>query len=138
MSHLNHMVDYKNAIFEKPELTHTHDKPTMTTLLTLRNKVCENAQSVTTTLGGGRNSYLDMVMTPTDYALIPGMSIYDRPPQPTLVLPSGGTQYQITQTKEKYYDDLHLFNECDTIKKILIQEIVDAVGFKYLTAMRNL
>eukprot|EP00957_Ditylum_brightwellii_P027430 2073432-Ditylum_brightwellii.AAC.1 len=97
MSHLNYVVDYKNIVFKKSVLTHVHGKPTMATLLTSRNEVRANAQSVTTTLGGGRNGHIGMILTPTDYALIPGMSIYDRPPQSTLVLPTGGAQYQITQ-----------------------------------------
>eukprot|EP00957_Ditylum_brightwellii_P133375 10169003-Ditylum_brightwellii.AAC.1 len=71
----------------------------MATLHTLQNEVRANVHFVTTTLGGGRNGHLGMVMTPTDYALIPGTNIYDRPPQPTLVLPNTSTQHQIIQAK---------------------------------------
>eukprot|EP00957_Ditylum_brightwellii_P090423 6886047-Ditylum_brightwellii.AAC.2 len=137
MSHLNCVVDDKNTVFEKPELTHVHGEPSIATLLTLRNEVHVSVQSVTTTLGDGRNGHLGMVMPPTDYALIPGTSIYNRPPQLTLVLPAGGIQFQITHAKEQYYDDLNLFNKCNCIKKILIQQIVDAVDSKYLTSIRD-
>eukprot|EP00957_Ditylum_brightwellii_P182427 13897311-Ditylum_brightwellii.AAC.1 len=30
-----------------------------------------------------------------------------------------------------------MFNECNTVKKILIQQIVDAIDTKYLTAIRD-
>eukprot|EP00957_Ditylum_brightwellii_P032075 2432086-Ditylum_brightwellii.AAC.1 len=30
-----------------------------------------------------------------------------------------------------------MFNECNTVKKILIQQIVDAIDSKYLTAIRD-
>ena len=46
-------IDYKNNIFEIPELTKIHGEPSTATLLDLRNEIRCNAQSVTTTLGGG-------------------------------------------------------------------------------------
>eukprot|EP00957_Ditylum_brightwellii_P134175 10229920-Ditylum_brightwellii.AAC.1 len=100
MNHLNYNVDYKNTVFEKPELTHVHGEPTMANLLTLRNEIQANAQAVSTTLGGGRHGHLGLLMTPQDYALIPNTTAYIRPPQPLLILPQNGTQYQITQAKE--------------------------------------
>eukprot|EP00957_Ditylum_brightwellii_P143861 10962000-Ditylum_brightwellii.AAC.1 len=54
-----------------------------------------------------------------------------------LVLPQNGIQYQITQAKEQYYDELHQFNACNTIEKILIQKIVYVIDAKYLTAIRD-
>eukprot|EP00957_Ditylum_brightwellii_P026450 2000825-Ditylum_brightwellii.AAC.1 len=76
-------------------------------------------------------------MTPQDYALIPNTTAYIRPPQPLLILPQHGTQYQITQIKEQYYHELHMFNECNTVEKILTQQIVDAIDSKFLTAIRD-
>eukprot|EP00957_Ditylum_brightwellii_P193394 14725607-Ditylum_brightwellii.AAC.1 len=96
MNHLNYTVDYKNIVFEKPELTHVHGELTMANLLTLRNELRANAQAVSTTLEGGRHGNLGLVMTPQDYALIPNTTAYIRPPQPPLILPQNGTQYQIT------------------------------------------
>eukprot|EP00957_Ditylum_brightwellii_P202268 15329370-Ditylum_brightwellii.AAC.1 len=127
MNHLNYTINYKPTVFEKPELTHVHGELTMASILTLCNEIRANVQAVNTTLGGGMNRHLGLVMIPSDYALVPGMSAYIRPPQPTLVLPAGSTQYQIIQAKEQYYDNLRQFNKCNTIKKILIQQIVDAV-----------
>ena len=80
MNHLNYTVDYKNTVFEKPELTHVHGEPTMANLLTLRNELRANAQAVSTTLGGGRHGHLGLVMSPQDYALIPNTTAYLRPP----------------------------------------------------------
>eukprot|EP00957_Ditylum_brightwellii_P175439 13355871-Ditylum_brightwellii.AAC.1 len=71
MNHFNYTVDYKNTVFEKPELTHVHGEPTMANFLTLRNKLQANSQAVSTTLGGERHGHLGLVMTPQDYALIP-------------------------------------------------------------------
>ena len=74
-------------------------------------------------------------MTPQDYALIQNTTAYIRPPQPLLILPQNGTQYQITQAKEQYYNKLCMFNEVNTMEKILIQQIVDAIDPKFLTAI---
>eukprot|EP00957_Ditylum_brightwellii_P110809 8451514-Ditylum_brightwellii.AAC.1 len=77
-------------------------------------------------------------MTPQDYALIPNTTAYIQPPQPLLLLPQNGTQYQITQAKEQYCDELCMFNEVNSMEKILIQQIVDASDPKFLTAIRDL
>eukprot|EP00957_Ditylum_brightwellii_P067710 5139814-Ditylum_brightwellii.AAC.1 len=137
MNHLNYTIDYKSTVFEKPELTHVHSEPTMSSLPTIQHKIRTNTQSVHTTLGGGMHGHLSLVTRVMNYATVLGMTAYICPPQPVLVLPTGGTQYQSTQAKEQYYNDLHLFNECNTIEKILIQQIVDAVDTKYLTASRD-
>eukprot|EP00957_Ditylum_brightwellii_P136002 10371914-Ditylum_brightwellii.AAC.1 len=76
-------------------------------------------------------------MTPQDYALILNTTSYIQPPQPLFILPQNGTQYQISQTKEQYYDKLCLFNEVNTVEKILIQQIVDAIDPKFLAAIRD-
>ena len=138
MNHLNYTMDYKNTIFEKPELAHVHGEPTMANLLTLRNELQANSQAVPTTLGGGRHNHLSLVMTPQDYALIPNTTAYIRPPQLLLILPQNRTQYQITQAKEQYYNKLRMFNEVNTVEKILIQQIVDAIDSKYLTSLTSL
>eukprot|EP00957_Ditylum_brightwellii_P096956 7384025-Ditylum_brightwellii.AAC.1 len=74
-------------------------------------------------------------MTPQDYALIPNTTAYIQPSQPLLILPQNGMQYQITQAKEQYYDELYMFNECNTVEKILTQQIVDAIDPKFLTVI---
>eukprot|EP00957_Ditylum_brightwellii_P014101 1063665-Ditylum_brightwellii.AAC.1 len=71
MNHLNYAVDYKSTVFEKPKLTHVHGEPTMSSLLILQNEIRANAQSVYTTLGGGMHGHLCLVITATDYAVIP-------------------------------------------------------------------
>eukprot|EP00957_Ditylum_brightwellii_P163413 12441815-Ditylum_brightwellii.AAC.1 len=78
----------------------------MASLLTLCNEIQANAQAVSTTLGDGQHGHLGMVMTAQDYALVPSTTAYIQPPQPILILPQNGMQYQITQAKEQNYDEL--------------------------------
>eukprot|EP00957_Ditylum_brightwellii_P020253 1528569-Ditylum_brightwellii.AAC.1 len=123
MNHLNYTVDYKSTVFENPELTHVHGEPTMSSLLTLQNEIRANAQSVNTTFGGGMHRHIGLVMTASNYAAVPSMTAHICPPQLVLALPTGGTQCQITQAKEQYYNDFCLLNKCNAIEKMLIQQI---------------
>ena len=60
-------IDYKNNLFEHPELTRIVGEPTTATLITLQAEVRDNAQSVQSDLGGGANGHLGLVCTPTIY-----------------------------------------------------------------------
>ena len=63
-------IDYKSLFFPVPVLTKIHGKPTYKTLYTLRNELQASAQSMRTTLGGGQNGHLGLVMTPAEYVSI--------------------------------------------------------------------
>eukprot|EP00957_Ditylum_brightwellii_P030227 2288439-Ditylum_brightwellii.AAC.1 len=53
-------IDYKNNVFEYPELTCIHHKPTTSNILTLHNKICVNAHAITTVLKGGTHGHLGL------------------------------------------------------------------------------
>ena len=72
-------IDYKNNVFEIPELTRIIGEPTAATLLELRNKLRCNAQSVNTTLGGGQHGHLGLVTSNTLYTSLPNTVPYERP-----------------------------------------------------------
>ena len=108
MTSNNSDQDYKNNCFEYPELTKIHGEPTTGTLLTLRNEVKANAQTVNTVLGGGAHGHLGLVCTPAVYATIQGTAPYVRPANPgALALQPNATQYQIAQAR-----DVHNKNTC--------------------------
>eukprot|EP00957_Ditylum_brightwellii_P190206 14478479-Ditylum_brightwellii.AAC.1 len=86
-------IDYKNIVFEYPELMYIHGKPTTANILTLCNKICADAQAVTTMLRGGVNGNLGLVCDALTYANILGKNPYTRPVLPTLTIPAGSTQH---------------------------------------------
>ena len=96
-------VDYKNNIFEYPDLTRIIGEPTTATLITLRNEVKANVQTVHTTLGGGEHGHLGLVCSPATYAtLVPGNTPYVNPPNPgRLIIDGTETQYQIAQRRDE-------------------------------------
>ena len=81
--------DFKNTHFDYPELSRIVGEPTLASLITLRNQVKANAQSVDSTLGGGAHGHLGLIFTPQVYATVQGTIPYYRPTLPTLdILPS--------------------------------------------------
>ena len=133
-------IDYKNNIFEHPELTRIVGEPTTATLITLQAEIRDNAQAVQTVLGGGAHGHLGLVCTPAAYrALLPGTDAYVRPanPGPLNIATDSLTQYQITEAREEHREDTRLFREVVGVERVLIQQIVAAIEPKYLRALRQ-
>ena len=132
-------IDYKNNVFDYPDLTRIIGEPTTATLITLHTQVKANAQSINSPLGGGENGHLGLVCSPEAYAtLVPGNNPYIRPQNPGRLLIIGTeTQYQIAQRKEEHREATRLFREVIGVERTLIQQIVSAIKDKYLKALRN-
>ena len=64
------LQDY-NIKFKHKELTPIRGLPTLDTILRLFREVKQNAQSVSTKLGGGQLGYLALVLKPQDYDKLP-------------------------------------------------------------------
>ena len=54
-------IDYKNNLFDHPELSRIIGEPTTASLITLLAEVRDNAGSVQTELGGGSHGHLGLV-----------------------------------------------------------------------------
>ena len=133
-------IDYKNNVFEHPDLTRIVGEPTTASLITLQAEIRDNAQSVQTVLGGGEHGHLGLVCTNTAYrALIPGIDLYDRPtnPGPLNIATDSLTQYQIAQAREEHSERTRLFREVLSVERATIQQIVSAIEPKYLRALRQ-
>ena len=132
-------IDYKNNLFEHPELTRIVGEPITATLITLQAEVRDNAQSVQSDLGGGANGHLGLVCTPTTYqSLVPNAPVYTRPTNPgRLVLRDGLTQYQIAQARDQHQETTRVFREVLGVERTIIQQIVVAVEPKFLRALRT-
>ena len=139
MNHPFHDIDFKNNIFEYPDLTRIIGEPTTAALITLRNEIKANAQAVHSTLGGGAHGHLGLVCSPETYAtLVPGNTPYISPIHPgRLVIDGTETQYQIAQRRDEHAEDLRVFQEYLGVERALLQQIVSALEPKYLKALRN-
>ena len=129
MSSVSEDIDYKNNIFEYPDLTRIIGEPTTASLITLHREVKSNAQSVPSILGGGENGHLGLVVTPETYAtLVPGNTPYIRPQNPgSLLILGNETQHQIAQRRDEHATATKVFREVIRVERTLIQQIVAAV-----------
>ena len=137
MNTLNKIEDYKNTHFDYPELSKIVGEPTLGALLTLRNQIKANSQSVETTLGGGAHGHLGLVLSEVVYDAIEGTSPYQRPRLPTLNIQPTDTQYRIAQQRHQYAEDMELYREVQKMERTIIQQIVAAIEPKYLRALRD-
>ena len=60
---LTNDIDYKNHVFEFPELSQIVGEPSTAMLITLLNEVKSTAMSVHSDLGGGENGHLGLVVS---------------------------------------------------------------------------
>ena len=136
---MNQDVDYKNNIFESAELTRVHGEPNTSTLLNLRNEIRSNAQSVHTTLGGGKYGHLGLVMNDITYLTLPEAQEYARPafPGPFRLEDYEISDAEIAELKADWEEDMRLWREVDSVERALVQQIVADIESKYLKALRN-
>ena len=132
-------IDYKNNVFELPQLTRIIGEPSTATLIDLRNEIRCNAQSVTTTLGGGKYGHLGLVMSATAYQALPDTVPYLRPEYlgPFRIEQRNATETEIAQEKADYDESIRLWREVKAVERALVQQIVAAVEPKYLKALRK-
>eukprot|EP00957_Ditylum_brightwellii_P009708 731961-Ditylum_brightwellii.AAC.1 len=139
----SYKIDYKNNIFDHPELTRIHGKPTTATLLTLKNEVKANTQSVHSTLSGGKYRHLGLVCDATAYSVIHDTTPYLHPALiqqiVTAIEPKyiNAIQYSftnwITRTTPKIFD--HLFDNYGSITPEELRELkIQVEGLTYSPA----
>ena len=106
-------IDYKNNVFEFPDLSRIVGKPNTVTLITLLNEVKSNAMSVHSDLGGGENGHLGLVVSPATYqTLVPDGVPYRRLVNPgRFVIEGRETQHQITQRRAEHAERVQVFKE---------------------------
>ena len=135
---LTNDVDYKNHVFEFPELSRVIGEPSTASLITLLNEIKSNAMSVHSDLGGGENGHLGLVVSANTYqTLVPGATPYRRPRNPgRFVIEGRETQHQIAQHRAEHAEQLRVFKEVIGVERALLQQLVSAIEPKYLKALR--
>ena len=130
------IIDINQTFFDYPELTKIIGKPTITTLLKMKNELKANAQSVPLTLGGGSHGHLGLVLTDVEYNSVAHGTPYVRPPLSVLTTESSDTQFQLAQKRHEYDTKMLMYSESVVVDQILIQQIVNAMDEKFLKAIQ--
>ena len=145
MTSPNSLPDYRSSYFEYKSLTKILGEPTIDSIAKLHKEIKRNAQKVPTTLGGGQNGYLGLVI-PTDvYNAIPGTRQFHRPQDPGVFTPTPRrvariitrgqgivnepelTPEEITIQKIHYDQNLRLYNKVQAVETLLCTLIIEAI-----------
>ena len=139
MNHQFKDINFKNNIFEYPDITRIMGEPNTTTLITLRNEIKTKAQTVHSTLEGGEHSHLGLVFSPQTCAtLVPCNTPYIKLTNPgQLSIEGTKTPYQIVQRCDEDTKALCVFQESLGVERALLQQILATVEPKYLQALGN-
>ena len=73
------LPDYRSRFFEYKTLTKILGEPNIDTIARLHREIKRNAQKVPTTLGGGQNRYLALIIPAATYNQIPFTRSFIRP-----------------------------------------------------------
>ena len=147
------LPDYRSRFFEYKTLTKIIGQPTIDSIAKLHREVKRNAQKVPTTLGGGQNGYLGMIIAPEIYHTIPGARAFHRPEDPGTFNPmprrvarvttrgavhdENLTPEDIALQKIQYDEHLRLYNEAQAVEALLRTQIIEAIEEEYLSSLRN-
>jgi len=129
--------DFKNTHFDFPELSRIVGEPNLGSLMTLRNQIKANAQTVESTLGGGLHGHLGLVLTPSVYNAMPDTAPYNRPALPILQISPTDTQFILAQARHQFSEDMREYREVNAVERSIIQQIVAAVEPLYIRALRD-
>ena len=94
--------NYKSDYFPHETLTTIIGKPNYETLQRLKKQLKANARSVPSTLGGGQNGLLGLVLDLTEYAIISVVPFVREPYPGALILPPGTTAIQSKMLEDAY------------------------------------
>lgn len=129
--------DFKSTHFAHRELTRIIGEPSLASLLTIRQEIKANAQTVHSSLGGGAHGHLGLVLTQQVYATIPGGEDYIRPNLPVLEVLQADTQFILAEKRHQFAIDMQSFRETNAVERAIIQQIITAVEPKYLKAIKS-
>ena len=127
---------YKD-LFEHETLDRISGMPSYESLHQLRKQLQANAASVPTTLGGGANGHLGLVLTPQQYSFI-SVRPFVQPLHPGILnIAEGTTRDEAEILKFNHSMNLDLFNTTHAVEKTLLQQLVKAIDSSYVEELRN-
>lgn len=125
--------------FPHPALTPIVGRPTHATLALLKLELYANAMSTESFLGGGNHGYLGLVMSPADYALLPGTITFVKPVNPGQQPPHlpEATVSQMTEANRRYDYSVAKYIEYRNIHCHLKVQITNAVHAIYIHNLQD-
>ncbi len=117
-----------DTCFQHKLLTKIHGAPTHETLQNVSTELKANAGSVPSTLGGGQNGHLGLLLSATIYATLANTAPWATPGNPGVFAPPvAGTGPQIEAAREVWRELKREFIICQATDKALIALLVEAI-----------
>jgi hypothetical protein len=128
----------KDTYFQHKVLTKIHGKPTYESLQNVSTELKANASSVPSTLGGGQNGHLGLLLSDARYITLAETVPWATPGNPgPFAPPEAGTGPQIAAAKDVWKELKQDFELCQATEKALIAQLVETIDPIYLRAMLN-
>jgi hypothetical protein len=135
---LSRIPSVKDTYFQHKVLTRIHGKPTYESLQTVLTELKANASSVPSTLGGGNNGHLGLLLSNARYTALANTIAWVSPNNPGPFLPpDAGTGPQIEAAKDVWKDRKQTFELNQATEKALIAQVVETIDPIYLRALLN-
>ena len=135
---LNGVPSVKDTFFQHKVLTRILHRPSYESLKNCLNELKANASSVPTTLGGGLNGHLGLLLSDAVYGPLANNVLFVTPVHPgPFVPPVGGTGPQIDAAKDVWKDLCSTFQICHATEQALIAQVVEIIDPSYLRAILN-
>ena len=119
MSGQTTVPNYRDTLFKYLDLKSIRGEPTYESLHILTNQLKANARSVHTTLGGGQNGHLGLVLAPEQYVILSPTPYTRQPRPPLLVIPAYQLPHVVQTEQARHNEALSLFNKCNNVKQAL-------------------
>jgi hypothetical protein len=120
-------MNIRESYFQHTVLTKTVGDPTYQSLVKLEMECKANGKSVPSTLGGGNQGYLGLIVNPTVYARISPNDPFIRPTLPILPDPTGATAAVVAAQRTSFDAALHEFHTCNLVQRVIVQQLNSAL-----------
>ena len=131
------LTNYHDLYFEYKTLTRINVKTTFINLHQLLLELKSNAVSLLSTLGGGSHRFIGIMLSSVAYATLVPFQSFITPANPVPLLNYGGTQYEIALARTEHEEALNTFQEYQLVQRALVQQVIEVIYVKYLTALSN-
>ena len=112
MSSSHRIPSVKDTYFQHKMLTKIHGKPTYESLQNVSTELKANASSVPSTLGGGGNGHLGLLLSNARYFTVAQAVLWTTPGNPGPFVPPAGTGPQIEAAKDVWRAEHREFELC--------------------------
>ena len=130
-------INYRETIFEHPDLNKITGVPTYKNLHLLHNEINANAMEVHSNLGDRQHGYLGLVFNLKAYELLTNTPFVSQVHKGNIIIPVAATPHSQEELKRQYDKNLQVFHKTRGMEQALIQKLVLTVEARYTIAMSN-